>query len=308
MGLQILLYQVGVATRHSFLGLWRARSLVEPTNNAVRSMLVGMLGIDNEQSVSEKLMGYIRVPIDYISENVIARITQGVSALLPSAPSIPVSSMLSSAATGVAGVASTAASGVAGAASTAAEYLPSVDSLKFWRGTGGALLKDTPSTLIYNNKYQNISDSYDINMFNNELNNISFLTKSQQNDFNNSKVGKNLNKLKKELDKALSSQLDVIVKQSELRVSMNVVIMEKFLNLIESNIPKFKKGFKNCMNTTKLLIKHDIKLIDSSLLFPELLNENFINPVLPQKLLMNINSRPFKKLKKYSASLRSRMA
>jgi len=295
MGLQILLFNFGVLLRSVGLGVWRVRAVVEPTNRATRSMMLGLLGLQNDESVLEVMAGYIRGPVNYVSENVIGRIVDGVRQYLPSSDSIPGSGIVSGAASSVAGAATSAASSVAGAATSAAstvagaaaQYLPSTDSLKFWKGTGGMLLKDTPNSLEYNKLYPITNTIFDLTMFDKELNEITFLTKSEKISFNKSKTGQNLNKLKNVLDTLLNKQLKYIVQSKEVRVSMYLIVMEKFVKVIELGIPKFKKGFAHSMEMCKLLIKNDLKLINANVLFSELLNTDFIRPTIPHEILYN---------------------
>jgi hypothetical protein len=323
MLLSILTLQFGVVIRHMMSGVWRARALIEPGNRITRSFFVGLLGIDQAESVSEYLIGLVRGPAEYVSESVIGRIVSGVSAYLPDVTG-GVSGAASTVATGVSGVASTVATGVSGAASTVAtgvsgvagraasylpsasnvasgvsgvagraasylpsastvatgvsdvagkatSYLPSADKLKFWGGSGQLILKNAPTTLEYNKLYPVSNTNVDITIFDKQLNDISFLTKSERLEFNNSKLGKNLNALKKRLDKLLVKQLDIAVQQKELRVSMLLIIMDKLINIIHLNIPTFKNAFFGSIKTYKLMLKHDIELIDAKLLFPELL-------------------------------------
>ena len=80
-------------------------------------------------------------------------------------------------------------------------------------------------------------------MFDKELDEITFLTKSEKELFNSSKSGKIFNKLSIKLDKILTKQLNVIVKNDNLRVSIYLVMLEKIVNTIQVNIPVFISGF-----------------------------------------------------------------
>jgi len=341
MLLSILTLQFGVVIRHMMSGVWRARALIEPGNRITRSFFVGLLGIDQAESVSEYLIGLVRGPAEYVSESVIGRIVSGVSAYLPdvtggvsgaaSTVATGVSGVASTVATGVSGVASTVATGVSGAASTVATgvsgaagraaaylpsastvatgvsdvagrataYLPSADKLKFWGGSGQMILKNAPTTLEYNKLYPVTNTNVDITIFDKQLNDITFLTKSERLEFNNTKLGKNLNSLKKKLDKLLVKQLDIAVQQKELRVSMLLIIMDKLINIIHLNIPTFKNAFFSSIKTYKLMLKHNIELIDAKLLFPELLETPHI-PANISPILQYYNPKAIRKTKYHS--------
>lgn len=305
MGLQILLYNFGCLLRSASIGLLRVRHLTEPTNRAFRSMAVGMLGLSNQNSIQNVLLNYVREPFNYVSDVVMTRIINGIRESLPSAPSIPMPSFVSSAASGISAgasglsgvasdavsgissVASGAVSGLSSVASGAAQYLPGTDSLKFWKGTGGTLLKGESNILTYNISYPITNKTTDITMFDEQLNNISFLNKEQQIEFNNSISGKKLNKLKNGLDTILQRQLNYIVKQESIRVPMYLVFMEKLFNFIELNIPVFKKGLNHSFKTYNLVIKNNIELISVKVLFPELMNTDPISPVYPPIMTLN---------------------
>jgi hypothetical protein len=102
---------------------------------------------------------------------------------------------------------------------------------------------------------------------------------SEKELFNSSKSGKIFNKLSIKLDKILTKQLNVIVKNDNLRVSIYLVMLEKIVNTIQVNIPVFISGFNASLKPYALVLKHDIKLIDHKILFPELLNTNPISTI-----------------------------
>jgi hypothetical protein len=225
-------------------------------------------------------------------------------------PEMPGSGVASSVASGISGAASTVATGVSDVAGRAvsylpsastmttgvsdvagraAAYLPSADRLKFWGGSGQMILKNAPTTLEYNKLYPVTNTNVDITIFDKQLNDITFLTKSERLDFNNSKLGKNLNALKNKLDTLLVKQLNIAVEHKELRVSMLLIIMDKLINIIDLNISMFKKAFIGSIKTYKLMLKHDVKLIDAKLLFPELLKEPNI-PVMNSPVLKYYNT------------------
>ena len=149
------------------------------------------------------------------------------------------------------------------------------------------LLKNTPNSLEYNKLYPITDNIFDLTMFDKELNEITFLTKSERVSFNKSKTGQNLNKLKNVLDTLLNKQLNYIIQHKEVRVSMYLIVMEKFVKIIELGIPTFKKEFNKSMETCKLLIKNDVKLMNVNVLFPELLTTDFIKPKFPEEILHN---------------------
>jgi hypothetical protein len=303
MALQLMTLQAGNLIRSAGLGLWRIRSLTEPTDRAIRSAAAGLLGINNEASVVGVVLSYVRVPFNFVSRNIVQRVIDGVRSNIPSievgAGISSVGSGLSGAASavgsGLTGAASAVGSGLSGAASTVSGYLPEMPSLPGmaslpsipslpglpWRGTGGAILNNK---LHYNEVIPLKNKSFDLTMFDKELDEITFLTKSEKELFNSSKSGKMINKLSIELDKILTKQLNVIVKNDNLRVSIYLVMLEKIVNTIEVNIPVFISGFNASLKPYSLVLKHDIKLIDHKILFPELLNTNPISTIHPQIL------------------------
>jgi hypothetical protein len=318
MALQLMSLQAGNLIRSAGLGLWRVRSLTEPTDRALRSITAGVLGINNQSSVGSVLLSYVRVPFNFVSRNIVQRVIDGVRSNLPSievgAGISSVGSGLSGAASavgsGLSGAASAVGSGLSGAASTVSEYLPEMSSLPGmsslpsmpslpgmaslpgfpWRGTGGAVLNNN---LRYNEVIPLKNKAFDLTMFDKELDEITFLTKTERELFNSSKSGKIFNKLSIKLDNILTKQLNVLVKNDSLRVSIYLVILEKCVNFIEVNIPTFKSGFNASLKPYALVLKHDIQLINHKVLFPELLNTDPISPIYPQlNIQKNTNLNP----------------
>jgi hypothetical protein len=290
MGLQIALYNFGCLMRSGSMGLWRVKHLTEPTDRAIRSMAAGVLGITNNSSVGGVILSYIKVPYNYVSEQVISRVISGIRENLPSTPNIPVPSFVSSAASGISSSASAIGTGISDVASGAAQYLP------FWKGTGGALLKDIPTTIEYNKLYPITNKTYNLNMFDKELNQITFLNKSQQSQFNISESGKRLHKLKVGLDKIFTRQLNYLIKNDSLRGSMYLVFMEKLFNYIDMNIPVFIKGLNRSLKTYNLVLKNNIQLISVKSIFPELINTDPISPVYPPFLIFHNTGKTSKNL------------
>ena len=159
--------------------------------------------------------------------------------------------------------------------------LPSMSSLPGMPWRGGALLNDKMNKLEYNKVYPLTNKTFDLTMFDTELNDITFLTKSERDEFNQSKMGKMINTLSIELDAILTTQLNYIVKQDTIRVSMYLVVMQNLVNFIMVNIPTYKKGLDKSLKTYNLVLKHDVKLIGVKSLFPELLSIDPISQIYP---------------------------
>jgi len=303
MALHIMSNQAGNLIRSAGLGLWRVRALTEPTDRAIRSAAAGLLAINNEASVGSVILSYVRVPFDFLSNQVVRRVLDGIR---DNAPNIPIPESVSGAAsvvgsgisgaasavgtgitgaasvvgTGLSGAASVVGTGLSDAASAVSSRLPEMPDMSWasWRGKGGAMIQDT---LEYNKYYPLTDKNFDLTMFDEELDSITFLNKKEKELFNNSKKGKIFNKLSITLDKVLTKQLNVILKYDQIRVSIYLVVLEKMVNFIESNIPIFKKGFNNSLKPYSLVLKHNIELIDHRILFHELLNTDPITPIYP---------------------------
>ena len=307
MALQLMTLQAGNLIRSAGLGLWRIRSLTEPTDRALRSAAAGLLGLNNEASVGSVLLSYVRVPFNFVSRNIVQRVIDGVRSNMPS---IEVGAGISSVGSGISGAASVVGSGlsdaasavgsrITGAASTVSDYLPELSSLPSlpgmsslpsfpWSGKGGAL-----NTLQYNEIVPLKNKAFDLTMFDKELDEITFLSKKERELFNSSKSGKIFNKLSIELDNILTKQLNVLVKNNNLRVSIYLVVLENCVNFIQVNIPAFKSGFNASLKPYALVLKHDIQLISHKVLFPELLNTDPISPIYPQlNIQKNTNLNP----------------
>jgi hypothetical protein len=314
MALHIMSNQAGNLIRSAGLGLWRVRALTEPTDRALRSAAAGLLAINNESSVASVILSYVRVPFEFLSNQVVRRVLDGIR---ENAPSIPIAETVSGAASavgsglsgaasvvgsglsgaastvgtgitgaasvvgsGLSGAASAVGSGLSGAAASVSSKLPGLPDMSWtsWRGTGGAVLHEK---LQYNKHYPLTDKTFDLTMFDKELDSITFLNEKEKEIFNNTKTGKLFNKLSITLDKLLTKQLNVIVKYDEIRVSIYLVVLEKMVNFIESNIPTFKKGFNNSLKPYSLVLKNKIELIDHHILFPELLTTDPITPIYP---------------------------
>ena len=362
MVLQVLSLQGGNLIRSAGLGLWRVRSLTEPTDRALRSVAAGVLGIDNQSSVGSVILRYVRSGRNFVSQHIVERVIEGIRVNVPSVsesvsslgagvsalgsgvssalgsgvsslgsgasalgsgvsalgsrlagaseylPEMPSVSSLGSGASALgSGVSSALGSGVSSLGSGASalgsrlagasEYLPELPSLSgfSWRGKGGAMLNDK-YTLTYNEVIPLTNKSFDLTMFDKELDSITFLNKKEKELFNNSRSAKIFNKLSFEMDKIITKQLNVIVKNDSIRVSIYLKAMEQFVNTIFVNIPTFKHGFNASLKPYSVVLKHDIQLIDPKVIFPELLNTDPLSPIYPSILPSKLNNRNTLKL------------
>jgi hypothetical protein len=286
----MMFFQLGHLIHESFSGILRIKGILSPSTRGLRILGEQATGIEFSQ-LGSTLWSYVKGPVDSVSEYVVQKWKSGMYDIMPESASSFVSGIGSAASSGLGTVGSAAVSGLGTVGSavglrigSGAGYLSSAAVsgtgyvTSWWKGTGGAKgTKRRHKVLNLNDRHKLTNKTYNLIDFE-EFETISFLNKTQQEEFNTSTIGKNFNKLKSIMDKKLQSQLEQILQYDELKVSMFLVEIGNMLDVIvDYGIPYFKDNYTKNMKLYKDVIKYDLKLIDVKLLFPELLNLNVSN-------------------------------
>ena len=298
MLLDLMFFQLGHLIHESFSGILRIKGILSPSTRGLRILGEQATGIEFSQ-LGSTLWSYVKGPVDSVSGYVVQKWKSGMYDIMPESASSFVSGIGSAASSGLGTVGSAAVSGLGTVGSAAVSGLGTVGSAvgsrlgsgagylssaavsgtgyvtSWWKGTGGAKgNRRRHKVLNVNDTHKLTIKTYNLIDFE-EFETISFLNKTQQEEFNTSTIGKNFNKLKSIMDKKLQSQLEQILQYDELKVSMFLVEIGNMLDVIvDYGIPYFKDNYTKNMKLYKDVIKYDLKLIDVKLLFPELLNLN----------------------------------
>ena len=283
--LDMMAVQLGGLVLSFFNGLNRIRNLSNPGNRAL-GLFAESAGLYRAKDV---IWGILEVPYNYVTDELVSRLTSKLSGLMPDS----VSSLGSSVVSGVSSVGSTVVSGASSVGSTVASGASSIVSgasslvsgagvaknyLKsYWTGTGGS---NSPK-LIATQEYELTEKSFNLVDFE-EFDKISLLTPEQQKEFNKTPMGKNLNRLKTIMDNVFIKNMEHILKFETLRVSEFMVYVGHILdNIVDNGMPYFRQSFSNHVEVYKELKKHKLKVINTKQFFPELLNidiETFLHP------------------------------
>jgi hypothetical protein len=294
--LDFMAVQLGGLVLTLFNGLNRIRNITNPANRAL-GLFAESAGLYNAK---DYVWGLIEGPYNYVTDEVVGRLTSRLSGLMPDSVSSlgssvvsGVSTLSSSVASGastigssVASSASTIGSSVASGASSLASGASSLVSgagaaknyLKsYWTGSGGS---NSPK-LIVNQEYDLTEKSFNLVDFE-EFDKISLLTPEQQKEFNKSTMGKNLNRLKTIMDNVFIKNIEHILKFETLRVSEFMIYIGNILdNIVDNGMPYFRQSFSDHVEVYKELKKHKLKVINTKQFFPELLSidiETFLDP------------------------------
>jgi hypothetical protein len=276
--LDMMAVQLGGLVLSFFNGLNRIRNISNPGNRA--------LGLFAESAglyrAKDFIWGILEVPYNYVTDELVSRLSSKLSGLMPDS----VSSLGSSVVSGVSSVGSTVVSGASSVGSTVASGASSLVSgagvaknyLKsYWTGTGGS---NSPK-LIATQEYELTEKSFNLVDFE-EFDKLSLLTPAQQKEFNKTPMGKNLNRLKTIMDNVFIKNMEHILKFETLRVSEFMVYVGHILdNIVDNGMPYFRQSFSNHVEVYKELKKHKLKVINTKQFFPELLNidiETFLHP------------------------------
>jgi X-X-X-Leu-X-X-Gly heptad repeat protein len=283
--LDMMAVQLGGLVLSFFNGLNRIRNLSNPGNRA--------LGLFAESAglyrAKDFIWGILEVPYNYVTDEIVSRLSSKLSGLMPDS----VSSLGSSVVSGVSSVGSTVVSGASSVGSTVASGASSLVSgasslvsgagaaknylTSYWTGTGGSI---SPK-LIATQEYELTEKSFNLLDFE-EFDKISLLTPAQQKEFNKSPMGKNLNRLKTIMDNVFIKNMEHILKFETLRVSEFMVYVGHILdNIVDNGMPYFRQSFSNHVEVYKELKKYNLKVINTKQFFPELLNidiETFLHP------------------------------
>jgi hypothetical protein len=290
--LDLMAVQLGGLVLTLFNGLNRIRNITNPGNRAL-GLFAESAGLYNAK---DYVWGLIEGPYNYVTDELVSRLTSRLSGLMPDSVSSLGSSVVSGVSTlgsSVASSASTIGSSVASGASSLASGASSLASgasslasgagaaknyLKsYWTGSGGS---NSPK-LIVNQEYDLTEKSFNLVDFE-EFDKISLLTPEQQKEFNKSTMGKNLNRLKTIMDNVFIKNMEHILKFETLRVSEFMIYIGNILdNIVDNGMPYFRQSFSNHVEVYKELKKHNLKVINTKQFFPELLNidiETFLHP------------------------------